>query len=68
MSIESDPLEGEAPPSRYDDALLCANWNPVLELLQASGTPGSSRSRSSASDVSEEEANAFLGRVYAFGV
>jgi hypothetical protein len=68
MSKESDPFEPQDPQSRYDDALLRANWNPVIELLQASGAGISSRSRrSSARDVSDEEANAFLGRIYASG-
>ena len=67
MSRESDSFEHD-PQSRYDDALLCANWNPVIELLGASGMASSPRTRGrSGSNLSDEEANAFLSRVYASG-
>ena len=55
--------------SRYNDELLCANWNPVIELLQWSCSRTAEQTRRSApKDVSEEEAAAFLGRVYTLGI
>ena len=67
MSKESDPFEPQDPRSRYDDALLSANWNPVVELLPPSDSVGSRKRGSSARAVSQEEADAFLGRIYASG-
>ncbi len=56
---------GNPGPSRYDDELLCANWNPVIELLACSGAPHTHQN--APRDVSEDDAAAFLGRVYTFG-
>ena len=50
----------------YDDALLSANWNPVVKLLEPPLTERRTRSRASAV-VSEADAKAFLGRIYAAG-
>ena len=64
-SEDSDEAEGSR--SRYDDALLSANWNPVIELLDASAS-GSARTRQRRRAViSDEDADAFLGRIYASG-
>jgi hypothetical protein len=49
--------------SRYGDELLRANWNPVVELLQWSCDRTVEVTRAAA-DVSDEEAAAFLGRIY----
>jgi hypothetical protein len=63
-----DQHKSECGTSRYDDELLSANWNPVLELLQWSCSHTSEvASRSAPHDYSEAEADAFLGRIYAFG-
>jgi hypothetical protein len=48
--------------SRYGDELLRANWNPVIELLQWSCER--TVEMSAPADVSDEEAAAFLGRIY----
>lgn len=50
----------------YDDALLSANWNPVVKLLEPQLTERRTRSRASAL-VSDADAKAFLGRIYAAG-
>jgi hypothetical protein len=50
--------------SRYGDELLRANWNPVIELLQWSCERTVEMTRRAAADVSDEEAAAFLGRIY----
>ena len=66
MSKKADDSgEAQDARSRYDDALLCANWNPVIDLLQDSSRKRASRS--SRRELSEEEAKAFLGRIYASG-
>ena len=54
--------------SRYDDALLCANWNPALELLAWAGAgTADNASRSSSQHLVEEDPAAFLHRVYLLG-
>jgi hypothetical protein len=50
--------------SRYGDELLRANWNPVIELLQCSCDHAAEATHTAAADVSDEEAAAFLGRIY----
>jgi hypothetical protein len=55
--------------SRYDDELLSANWNPVIDLLGASCAKTrdeTSRSPSS-SDTAPEDPDAFLKRIYKLG-
>jgi hypothetical protein len=54
----------KAPEDRYGDELLSANWNPVIELLERSCI----RTRQFAERaLREEDADAFLGRIYTFG-
>ncbi|MES2563959.1 MAG: hypothetical protein V4637_14690 [Pseudomonadota bacterium] len=54
--------------SRYDDELLRANWNPVIDLLQSSSSPAKEPSKPATTEpVSDEEAAAFLGRIYKLG-
>jgi hypothetical protein len=63
---QGTPKDGDG--SRYDDELLRANWNPVIDLLQWSIDRTKEQTRSAApKDVSEEEAAAFLGRIYTHG-
>ncbi|MCU1376920.1 MAG: hypothetical protein JWO68_4206 [Actinomycetia bacterium] len=50
---------------RYGDELLRANWNPVISLLQSSRDRIPDTTRPTRADVSDEEAAAFLDRVYA---
>ena len=52
---------------RYGDELLSANWNPVVELLEASGRRGAVESRAATREWREEDVDAFLGRVYKAG-
>ena len=52
--------------SRYGEELLRANWNPVIELLQWSADRTADLTRPSR-HVSDEEAAAFLHRVYHCG-
>ena len=51
---------------RYGEELLCANWNPVVELLEASRTRDA-ETRAARSEWREEDVDAFLGRVYKAG-
>ena len=53
-------------PSRYGEELLAANWNPVIDLLAASCARTHSQvARGAASEgLREEDAAAFLGRIY----
>ena len=49
---------------QYGEELLSANWNPVIELLERSCY----RTRQLAErGLREEDADAFLGRIYTFG-
>ena len=52
--------------SRYGDELLRANWNPVIELLQWSSDRTRSMTDTPAAR-SDEEAAAFLRRIYTSG-
>lgn len=69
MSKRNDPNEpGSGLESRYDDALLSANWNPALDLLQWScARTADNASRSSLQPSAEEDPAAFLHRVYLLG-
>ncbi|MDB5865750.1 MAG: hypothetical protein JWO70_3556 [Betaproteobacteria bacterium] len=51
--------------SRYGDELLRAHWNPAISLLQSSCDRTPDSIRPARGDVSDEEAAAFLDRVYA---
>jgi hypothetical protein len=54
--------------SRYDEELLTANWNPVVDLLGAScDRTREETSRDPARDVAEEDPDAFLNRFYKLG-
>ena len=65
---DKDDRAEEVPESRYDDELLSANWNPVIGLLEWScARTFADVSRSATQDVSEEDAEAFLGRFYSLG-
>ena len=56
--------ERKTPENRYGEELLSANWNPVIELLERS----CNRTRQFAERaLREEDADAFLGRIYTFG-
>ena len=70
MSKRNDQNEpGSGRESRYDDALLSANWNPALDLLQWScARTAEHASPSSVQPPAEEEdPAAFLHRVYLLG-
>ena len=57
--------EKKAKENRYGEELLSANWNPVIELLERS----CNRTRQLAERaLREEDADAFLGRIYTFGM
>lgn len=53
--------------SRYGEELLCANWNPVIALLEASGGKPAMEARAAAREWREADVDAFLGRVYRAG-
>jgi hypothetical protein len=58
----------DLPEGRYDDELLSANWNPVIDLLGWScAHTASDASRKDSCEVREEDAEAFLGRIYSAG-
>jgi len=56
--------EKKARENRYGEDLLSANWNPVIELLERSCAGTRQLAERS---LREEDADAFLGRVYTFG-
>ena len=63
---QNEPRSGRD--SRYDDALLCANWNPALELLAwARAGTADYASRSSLQRPAEDDPAAFLHRIYLLG-
>ena len=50
--------------SRYDDELLSANWNPVIDLLAWScGKTLDDVSRNTGADMTESDIDAFLDRI-----
>jgi hypothetical protein len=52
----------------YGDELLAANWNPVLDLLAASCAHTAREIvRGASEELREEDAAAFLGRIYKLG-
>ena len=54
--------------SRYDDELLSANWNPVIDLLASScARTAEEARRAKAEALSEEDAAAFLANIYTLG-
>jgi hypothetical protein len=55
--------------SRYDEELLSANWNPVIDLLGAScDKTREELSRSDpARNAAQEDPDAFLSRIYKLG-
>jgi hypothetical protein len=55
---------GETPAARYGDELLSANWNPVIELLEWSCAKTLESARAQRKELSDEDADGFLGRVY----
>ena len=61
--------EPEAPgASRYDDELLSANWNPVVDLLEWSCAKTLQEvSDKPRQDLTEEDADALLSRIYTLG-
>ena len=63
---EGEAAEGGA--ERYGEELLSANWNPVLALLEWScARTASEVARSNKPDVSEDDIDAFLTRIYTSG-
>jgi hypothetical protein len=57
----------DAPASRYDEALLSANWNPVIDLLEASCKRTAGEAPGARRELREEDVDAFLGRIYEAG-
>ena len=54
--------------NRYGDELLAANWNPVIDLLAAScARTAQEIVRGASEELREEDAAAFLGRIYKLG-
>ena len=54
--------------SLYDDELLSANWNPVIELLEWScARTAAEAGRNDTPGLQEDEVDDFLGRVYRLG-
>lgn len=54
--------------SRYDEELLTANWNPVVDLLGAScDKTREETSRDPSRDIAQEDPDAFLNRIYKLG-
>jgi hypothetical protein len=63
---DNEPARGLE--SRYDDELLTANWNPVIDLLGAScDRTREQTSRDPARDAAQEDPDAFLNRIYKLG-
>ena len=62
---EQRDSSGTGDESRYGDELLRAGWNPVIDLLQRSCDRTAELTRSR--HVSDEEAAAFLRRIYQSG-
>jgi hypothetical protein len=70
MRDRSKDDDGSAPglESRYDDALLSANWNPVIDLLGAlSDAAREVFGRDPAPKAAQEDPEDFLNRYYKLG-
>ena len=59
--------KGEAAASRYDDELLSANWNPVIELLEWSCAKSACDAPRAQRETPEDDVEGFLSRVYRSG-
>jgi hypothetical protein len=60
--------ESESARDRYDDELLSANWNPVIDLLGASCAKTKDEASADPSrKIAEEDPEAFLKRIYKLG-
>jgi hypothetical protein len=55
--------------SRYDEELLSANWNPIIDLLGAScdKTREQASRGDPAREVAQEDPDAFMNRIYKLG-
>jgi hypothetical protein len=63
---DRDPDSSET--SRYDEELLSANWNPVIELLEWSCVKTlEDVGDKPKQDLSDEDVDALLGRIYTLG-
>ena len=62
-----DKDSGVEDAGRYGEELLSANWNPVVELLGASGGRAAAEARAPTPEWRDEDVDAFLGRVYKAG-
>lgn len=61
----NDDKEPADVPARYDDELLSANWNPVIELLEWScAKTRADTQRGERQALREEDVDDFLGRIY----
>ena len=64
----TDKDESESAHDRYDDELLSANWNPVIDLLGASSAKTKEEtSHDRTGPFAEEDPDAFLKRIYKAG-
>lgn len=65
--VNDDNGTRDVPAARYDEELLSANWNPVVALLDWSCAKTLDETRKASQELREEEADAFLGRIYSSG-
>ena len=62
----TDPESGAE--GRYDEELLSANWNPVIDLLAWScGKSAEQARREHAEAMSDSDIDGFLNRIYTLG-
>ena len=60
--------KADGPAERYDDELLSANWNPVIELLDWSCAKTlADTDRARRQELRDEDVDDFLGRIYTSG-
>ena len=64
---KDDKGPNEAPAGRYDDELLSANWNPVIELLEWSCAKTLAATKTEKPALREEDVDDFLGRIRTSG-
>ena len=55
------------PAGRYDDELLSANWNPVIELLEWSCAKTLAATKTEKPALREQDVDDFLGRIRTSG-
>jgi hypothetical protein len=64
--VKGCTLETEALEEEYDDEVLCASWNPQLELAKANPVAWNDRHVNLPADLVDVDVDAFLKKMYEY--